>query len=402
MPVPLTKKYEPKKSEDLPQKEAAAELKKFITTYKTQKKKAALIYGQAGTCKSSTVYIIANELGLELIEVNASDFRNSDQLESKVGQAIKQQSLFSLGKLILIDEVDGIAGNQDRGGVPTLAALIAESKFPIVMTANDPWDSKFSTLRSKSLMIEFPALDSTLIFSILKNICDKESIIADEASLKTIARRAGGDLRGAINDLQALSSDKKITAEKLTQDMSRNKVDTMMNALMKIFKSTDVNVAGTALDNVEEELEQCILWLQENVAKEYLLPEDLTRAYDALSKADVYLGRIRRRQHWRFLAYANAMMSAGVATAKKEKSKQFVKYTPPMILLKIWQANRKYASRNSIVEKLSRETHCSKTKTLQSTMPFIKQLFQQNKEFCSKLITQLKLEEEETDWLNAQ
>ena len=402
MSVPLTKKYEPKKIEDIPQKEAINLLKDFILNHKKQKKKAALIYGPAGTCKSCTVHTIAKELNLEIIEVNASDFRNSDQLESRIGEALKQQSLFFMSKIILIDEVDGIGGNEDRGGVPTLAALIADAKFPVVMTANDPWDSKFSTLRSKSLMIEFAALDANVIFSILQQICTKETIIYDESSLKSIARRAGGDLRGALNDLQTLGADKNITPQKLVQDMSRNKVDTMMNALLKIFKSTDINIAASALDNVEEDLEQCMLWIDENVEKEYLKPEELARAYDALSRADVFFGRIRKRQHWRFLTYANTLMSAGVCAAKTERPKQFVKYTPTMRLLKIWQTNRKYAPRNSIVEKLGRETHCSKRKTLQSTMPFVKQLFQQNKDFSVRLTQQLKLEEEELNWLSVQ
>ena len=41
---------------------------------------------------------LANELGLEVYEVNASDFRNAEQINQKVGSAVKQQSLFSKGK----------------------------------------------------------------------------------------------------------------------------------------------------------------------------------------------------------------------------------------------------------------------------------------------------------------
>lgn len=394
-----TQKYAPTKSSDVPQQKAVKILKEFILTHKQQKKKAALIYGQAGTCKSSAVYAIANELNLEIIEVNASDFRNSEQLELTVGQASKQQSLFGTGKIILIDEVDGISGNKDRGGVPTLASIIAETKFPIVMTANDPWDSKFSMLRSKSVMIEFEPLDATTLFTTLKNVCDKEEISYDEVTLKTLCRRTGGDLRAALNDLHVLAADKKLTPEKLSQDLSRNKIETMFNALIKILKSTDVNLAASALDDVEEDINHALLWLDENVSKEYTNPTELARAYDMLSKADVFLGRIRRRQHWRFLSYANVLMTAGVAAAKTEKKNEFTKYAQPMRLLKIWQTNRKYAARKSIVEKLATETHTSTRKTLQSSLPFIQQTFQKNKEFATALSKTLKLEEEEVEWL---
>lgn len=396
-----TQKYAPTKSSEVPQQKAVKQLKDFILTHKQQKKKAAMLYGQAGTCKSSSVYAIANELNLEVIEVNASDFRNSEQLELTVGQASKQQSLFGCGKIILIDEVDGISGNKDRGGVPTLASLIVETKFPIVMTANDPWDSKFSTLRSKSVMIEFEPLDATTLFTTLKNVCDKEGINYDETTLKTLCRRTGGDLRGALNDLHVLAADKKLTADKLTQDLSRNKTETMFDALTKILKSTDVNLAASALDDVEEDINHALLWLDENVSKEYTNREELARAYDSLSKADVFMGRIRRRQHWRFLSHANVLMTAGVSVAKNEKKNGFTKYAQPMRLLKIWQTNRKYAERKSIVEKLSIETHTSTRKTLQNTLPYLQQVFQKNKEFATALTKTLKLEEEEVEWLKS-
>ncbi len=393
----FTQKYAPTKSADVPQQKAIKQLKEFITTYKVQKKKAVLIYGQAGTCKSSAVYAIANELNLEIIEVNASDFRNKEQLELTIGQASKQQSLFGTGKIILMDEVDRVTGNKDRGGIPTPASIIAETKFPIVMTANDPWDSKFSTLRSKSLMIEFAPIDAASLFIILKNVCDKEGIIYDETALKILCRRTGGDLRAALNDLHILTSDKKLSVEKLSQNLSRNKTETMFNALFKILKSTDIEITAKAFDDVDEDIDKCMLWLDENIPKEYN-GEDLARAYEMLSKADVFLGRIRRRQHWRFLSHANTLMTAGVSAAKNEKKKGFTKYVQPMRLLKIWQANRKYAARKSIVEKIAAQTHTSTRKTLQETLPHFKQVFQNNKEFADEQTKILKLEEE-VEWL---
>lgn len=401
MSIPFIKKYEPKSVLDIPQQFAVQKLKEFVVGHRQQKKKAVLIYGPAGTCKSCSVHAIAKELGLELVEVNASDFRNSDGLESKVGGALKQQSLFSQGKIILVDEVDGISGNQDRGGVPTLVGLIADAKFPVVLTANDPWDSKFSSIRSKCLMLEFPVIDIDAMVLVLRRICDAEKISFDESSLRSVARRCGGDLRGAINDLQVLTGDNVLSADKLGQDLSRNKVDSMMNALLKIFKSSDVAVAVSALDAVDEDVDECMLWLQENVHKEYSDCHDLARAYDFLSRADVFLGRIRRRQHWRFLSYASGLMTAGVAVSKSEKPRGFVKYTPTMRLLKIWQANRKYAPRTAIVEKLGVIAHCSKSKILQSGLPFFRYAFKNNKLFADGFSRALKLEEEEIEWLSS-
>ena len=56
-----------------------------------------MIYGPSGTGKTCSVYAIANELGHEVVEVNASDMRNAEQINQKVGNAINQQSLFAVG-----------------------------------------------------------------------------------------------------------------------------------------------------------------------------------------------------------------------------------------------------------------------------------------------------------------
>ena len=276
-----------------------------------------MIYGASGTGKTSSVYAIASELGHEVIEVNASDFRNTEQINQKVGNAIKQQSLFARGKIILVDEIDGLSGHEDRGGIQAITKLIEDSAYPIILTATNPFDNKFSSLRSKSNLIEFRQLDYLSVFKILKKICGHEKIKYDEGVLKALSRRAGGDARAAINDLQTLAHEKKeLKKESLEELSERNKTDNIMTALNKIFKTTDLKVAISAFDNVEEDLSQQLLWIDENLPKEYTKPEELAKAYEMLSKADVFSRRIRRWQHYRFLVYINALITAGSAAAK--------------------------------------------------------------------------------------
>src|SRR5574341_52818 len=152
-------KHQPRTLSAVPQSEAV-KLEQFVKNFSKQKKKALLLYGPSGTCKSASVHALAKDLQWEIVEVNASDTRNEEQIEARLGQALKQRSLFFPGKIVLVDEVDGISGTNDRGGLPAIVGLIAETKFPVVLTAQDPWDKKFSTLRSKCVMVEFPALSA--------------------------------------------------------------------------------------------------------------------------------------------------------------------------------------------------------------------------------------------------
>jgi len=400
---PLIQKYIPKTTREIiGQEDVLKQLRNFIVNFSKQKKKSALIYGPSGTGKTSSVYAIANELEYEVIEVNASDFRNAEQINQKVGNAIKQQSLFAKGKIILVDEIDGLSGHKDRGGIQTITKLIVDSTYPIILTATNPFDNKFSSLRSKSNLIEFKQIDYLSIFKILKRICEHEKIKYDEEILKALSRRAGGDARAAINDLQMLIQDKKeLSKESLEELAGRNKTDNIMTALNKIFKTTDIKIAISAFDNVEEDLDEQLLWIDENLPKEYTKPQELAKAYEMLSKADVFSRRIKRWQHYRFLVYINALITAGISAAKKEKYKQLVQYKPTGRILKLWWAKQRNAKKKEIAGKIAIKTHSSKKEILKSTMPYLPIMFK-NKDMRNNITNQLGLDEEEVEWLKAQ
>ena len=114
----------------------------------------------------------------------------------------------------------------------------------------------------------------------------------------------------------------KKDVEELSQ---RNKKQTMINALMRIFKTLDPKIAISSFDEVGEDTNKRFLWMDENLPKEYTKSKDISNAYEQLSRADVFQGRIRRWQHWRFLVYINILLSAGIALSKDEKYKGFSK-----------------------------------------------------------------------------
>ncbi len=388
-----THKHKPKVSE-IPQE--TKPLLDFINDFKKQKKHALLLHGPSGSGKTAAVVAIAGELGLELVEVNASDFRSADEINAKIGQALKQQSLFGTSKLILVDELDGIAGQQDRGGVKALTDLIADAKYPMILVANDAYEDKLSSLRSKCLQVEFTAVPALKLAPVIQNILKKENIIVDEQIVKALARRSGGDIRGAIIDAQLLAAIGFSDAS-LNSLHERERAESIMQALVKVLKSTDPKIALSAFDSVGEDIDECMLWLDENMPKEYH-GHDLARAYECLSRADVFKGRIRRWQYWRFLVYVSALMTAGVAVAKDKRSGDFVQYQRTQRLLKRWMANQKYAKRKAVSLKLAKAMHCSSKKALESTA-HLQRLYQAKHHSATLVTEELKLEEEEAEWL---
>jgi len=201
-----------------------------------------------------------------------------------------------------------------------------------------------------------------------------------------------------VNDLQIMGVDGSITKESIEELSGRDKLDTMLHALVKVFKSTDPSIAITAFDTVSEDINAQLLWLDENLPLEYTNPADLCRAYDKLSRADVFLGRIRRWQHWRFLVYAGSLLSAGVAVSKDAKNPSFVKYRPTGRILKLWWAKQKSFKKKSIAQKIAAKTHTS-SKRIISDIEYFKIIFKHNSLMADSIIDECKLDKEEVAWL---
>ncbi|MBI5798212.1 replication factor C large subunit [Candidatus Woesearchaeota archaeon] len=383
---PWTKLYEPNYlNEIVGQEKALFTIEKALTI-----KKPLLFHGPTGTGKTITAHLLGKEKNLEVFEINASDVRNKENIQNILGSAMTQHSLFSKGKIILIDDIDALSGTKDRGGLPAIESLLESTKFPVIITCINPWDDKFSKLRRKCTLIEFNPIKTEAMREVLKNIAEKEGIESTEEILTEIGKWSKGDMRAAITDLQTYGITKILNTEEKGE---RDKEEDLLFCLRKILKGKKWEEVYNIFDKSNEDINECLLWLDENLPKEYK-GADLNKAYTAISKADVYNGRIRRWQHWRFLIYINALLTAGVAFAKKETNPSMIEYTRTTRLLKLWQANMKYAKKKSIAEKIAEATHTSKKRAIKDSFPYLKNVILQ------KAIQQeLELEEEEIEWL---
>ncbi len=366
-------KHAPKTLEEfIGNREAVARIVRWIENWKNEKKKALLIYGPPGVGKTTLMGLLAKKFNYLLIETNASDVRSADVLRDKFEDALQQASLFHRGKLMVFDEVDGIAGSEDKGAVAEIINIIKKSKFPVILIANDAYVPALRPLRDYCEMIEFKKIDTRSIARRLKEILIKEGITFEEEAINTIANNANGDLKAAINDLQIIAQGKKrITAEDVKIAGYRDTERNIFEALRIIFKTERAEVANWAVSNLDKDPDEFMLWIRENVPLEYEKSPDLKRAYYFISRADVFRGRIRRQQYWRFIIYVLQLLSIGVATAKDEKYRKFVKYRYPSKLKKWTQTKEERERMSALLEKLSKQLHCSK-KVARSYLPLLR------------------------------
>ncbi len=383
-------KHSPKLLKDIKGNSMSIELLvDFIQNFEKHPKKSVVLVGPTGSGKTSFVYAFAEENNYEVLELNASDFRNKASIEGFMNSAMNQMSLFMKPKIILIDEIDGLSGMKDRGGAQALAKLMEKSSFPVIMTANDVEIDKLSTLVKKSKVLEFNQLTSSEVGERLGEILKLENLEGDDFIVKSISSRSGGDMRAAINDLQTLFSG-KLNKENLELIGDRKQEEEIENVLRLIFKSKDINLIENSLDDIK--LDDLQAWVDRNVVLEYDR-ESIPGAIDSISKADLFKGRIMRWQYWRFLVYQKFFMSSGVALSKNKKSPKIIKYKRPNIGLMVWQSRMKTAKRKSISNKLADYYNISQKRAFQM-FPDIVQLLK-----SPGPQEELALEEEEVDWI---
>lgn len=353
-----------------------------------------LLHGQAGTGKTSLVEALANDLGYELVETNASDVRTKKKLKSELKEATRQASFFGSQKIILIDEVDGMSST-DRGGTKELNRIVDESRFPVVMTANDAYDSKIRSLREKSELIELGSVHTNSIAAHLKQILEEESVEYEEDAVKRIARQAGGQMRSAINDLESVARGRnKLTSDNLGSLGYRDSEKDVFEALKMVFKTSTARTANEATNGLDEDADTFMQWLRENVPREYQKSDDVARAYNWLSRADVFNGRIRQTHNWKLLKYVYLLSTVGVALSKQEKYEGWTRYQYPSKIQKMGSSRAARNRMEEIGKKLGERLHVSVTESKQM-IPFLSTLLEQE----PSVADQLQLSEEEVEFI---
>lgn len=389
--MPFTVKYKPKNlKEFVNQKEAVEIFLKWIKRWKPGNK-SLLFYGMPGTGKTALIHAFASEKNLEFIELNASDWRSASQIQEVLGQSMLQKPLFKKSKIFLIDEVDGIAGREDLGGVGAIIKIIKESAYPCILTANNPWDSKFRTLRQYCQLVQFGKIHVFDIEKRLKQICEKEKIKYDKEVLRQLAKRAEGDLRSAMNDLETISQGKKeITVGDLEILGYRERETNIFEVIRNIFKTQTALAAKLAINTADKDPEEIFWWIENNIAREYEDPEEIAKAYDALSKADIFKHWISSRQNWRFKAYMIDLMTAGVSVAKKETYRKFTRYQYPSNIIVLGRTKGRRSAAGEVLGRLSQQFHCSTKKIRNEYLPFLK-IILKNKKMRDSIATSFNL-----------
>ena len=396
-------KYRPKKIEDIiGNEEAKATFVEWLKS-KRRSKKAVLLYGPPGVGKTALVNAAAKEFGFTIIEMNASDTRSEKAINEVAKPATSYVALdnFSAaskgkGNLLFLDEVDGIAGNEDRGGVSAIIKIVEEARVPVIMAANDPDIDKLRPLKKVCLLIRFHQIRIPLIIALLQKICLLEHVKAEFEALERIAQNSKGDVRSAINDLQSLSEENHVLTLQDTMTLSsRNKDISMDETLRGFFSAKSVAEASSLLSRSSVDYDDFLISVSDNLPRRYTNPEELAAAYDFVSQADVFRGRIGT-EHWHLLKYFfNALSQAAAVAPESYKPFEFI--SPPIRIITLFWTKGKRTMLDGICGKIGAQCHVSHSIAKHDFVPFVKVMLQNKK--SSALASWFKFTPEEVDFL---
>ena len=166
--------------------------------------------GDVGTGKTALAEVIALKLlgedNIGLIELNASDDREEQDIKNKVLKPIRNIPLGANKDnyrwIVLFDEAEGLK--------PTAQAILKrpmekQKKTIFIYTTNEE-NKIIEAIKSRCSCFEFKRLADTDIIEGLKRIAVKENLNMNDNTLMEIAKKCNGDMRSAINELQKLAS----------------------------------------------------------------------------------------------------------------------------------------------------------------------------------------------------
>ena len=263
--------------------------------------KPLLLVGPPGIGKTTISMLSAKQFGYDLIGLNASDVRSKQRIQEILGPVLGSAGIF--GKpMIFVDEVDGIHGRSDYGGVEALVEILKEPTVPIVLAANSDTSDKMKAIKKVTTTIKFRPLPPRLLRFYLEEILRREGTSLKIGNIIKLVIDSRGDMRSMLNSAQALVTGFE---PQIDRSFETTNVEDSINAF---FKAKSPDEARAILYSLRIDPQQKINAFYSSVITSPISKDLLKEMLDVISEADMLYGKIMRNQEWRLLRYLDSIL----------------------------------------------------------------------------------------------
>ena len=296
-----SEKYRPQKISDMVgNEESRSAILEWFAKWK-KGTKPLLLVGPPGIGKTTMAFLVAKQFGYDMIGLNASDVRSKSRLNEILTPVLSNVSVLGT-PMIFVDEVDGIHGRGDYGGVAALVEILKEPTVPIILAANDDSGDKMKNIKKVVKTISFKKIPPRLLRVYLQNILKKENATLSPGSLIKVIDKSRGDIRSMINLTQSYVTGFNPQTETTFENID---VEDGVNAF---FKAKSVDEARSVLYSMQIDPREKINAFYSSIITSNLDNETFAKYLEIISDADILYGKIIRSQNWRLLRYLNDIL----------------------------------------------------------------------------------------------
>ncbi|MGD0588002.1 MAG: AAA family ATPase [Thermoplasmata archaeon] len=266
----------------------------------------------------------------------------------------------------------------DHGGLGAITRLARSTRQPIVLTVNDDRTlTRYSSVfRTQVLRIRFYPVRDAELASFVERVARTERITLHPGALDSIVKRAHGDVRAALNDLDAIAPLPTGPWQLLVlgfRDQAADFLALTEEALTRPRYYRNVEIQ----DRLDAPPDDLLPWIEENLPAFAPDAQHRDDAFRALAVAEQFLARARRARVWGLWSYASEIMTGGVSFALHDgggpAGRGGVSF--PQFLGDMGRSRSLRATRDSLAQKSGHRFHLSKAKTREVMLPFLEGMY---------------------------